>query len=213
MRPIHSALLAASLATTPSLALAAEGPVPSGTLALSAERLTGFFKASEEPEDGGDTDSTEFGLMVGGRVQPYSLPRLGFDGFVIDGLSIGGTLGIYTGSVEDTDATSFLVSPRVGYATYFSDSVGIWPRGGFSFYSLKLSNDNADGDATTRYFAFDVEAPFLFNLADWLAIHAGPTIDVSLTGTTEVDTPVGNREVDMSLFAFGLAAGITGFIP
>ncbi|MBM4361142.1 MAG: outer membrane beta-barrel protein [Deltaproteobacteria bacterium] len=151
--------------------------------------------------------------MVGGQLQPYALPRLGFDGFVIDGLSIGGTLGIYTASLEDNDATAFLVAPRVGYATYFSDSVGIWPRGGFSLYSLKLSNDNANGDVTTRYFAFDVEAPFLFNLADWLAIHAGPTIDVSLSGSREVDTRGGDVEIDMSLFSFGLAAGITGFIP
>ena len=88
----------------------------------------------------------------------------------------------------------------------FSEHVGIWPRGGFSYFLASTSFD-AGGSTSLHYFSLNIDAPFLFKLAPNFAITAGPTIDVSLDGSEKVDPNV-TGPIDASSTAFGIAAGL-----
>jgi hypothetical protein len=157
-----------------------------GHVAISAERLLGVYVLNAEAEQTGTTtfgggtenltldteaDTTTVVLLGSGPVVgPATIPRLAVDFFVIDGLSIGGSLLYWNNSAEDedtgtttagpgggpnplnrdrteTDTSLFGFAPRVGYAYMFSPTFGIWPRLGFSYVNTKTESKNEVIDA------------------------------------------------------------------
>lgn len=166
-----------ALATTPALA---QEFGKSGDVSFAADRLMGVYFASE-----GDFDFTVLGIGSGpmGFAHPYTTGRLGIDFFVIDQLSLGGSLAIVHFNGEDdgpgdNDATGFLIAPRVGYVINFTDSFGFWPRGGFTFR-------NGDDDGFFFFddeFALTLEAIFFATPGDAWGFNFGPTLDVGLAG-------------------------------
>lgn len=216
-----------------------------GEFALSGERLFGIYyvHASEQNNDSDSSTQISFfgqaptlpvGASIGVAniglvaVNPYSLPKVGFDYLITDGLTIGGSL-IYAhtantatrtvarGATVSTDYSgdSFVIAPRVGYAYMFSDTIGIWPRGGF-MYHYQVVSDNNNNKVSLDGFALNIDAPFVFSLAEHFAILAGPGIDIGLSGTAKVTvpTPVGTATTsgDDVLTSFGLYAGLMGWI-
>jgi len=148
---------------------AAAQSVPSGTFAVSAERLvaSNFHRA-----DGNTWWNNQF-FGAGGAV-PHDTPRLGLDYFVVDGLSIGGhaAVGFYVPPSDDnpdtrTTAWGVLV-PRVGFAFALGSSVDFWPRIGAGAIF-------ADGADT---FLLEIDAMFLFNVTRGFAIELGPAMDI-----------------------------------
>jgi hypothetical protein len=152
-----------------------------GQVAISAERLLGVYVLNAEVEQSGladgpgpldgtvnartELDSTSFVLLGNDDSPgPAALPRLAVDVFVINGLSVGGSLLYWTDSAEsdiaidltpsagpfpirqhvEVDRTTFGFSPRVGYAYMFSPTFGIWPRGGISYVSSKTETTTQD---------------------------------------------------------------------
>jgi hypothetical protein len=217
--------------------LAGADPIKAGTFALSGERLTGFYHSSyhfRDPNGEVDTSVDHFAFLgeqshgTNDVRVPYEMPRIGFDGFVIDGLSIGGSLVISHTSTAQTvaagggslggptlSATDFLIAPRVGYALMFSDHIGFWPRGGLSYYheSADLDRNNRFGVTTTsnaHAIAFDAEVPFLFLIVPNFGITAGPTFDVSLDASQTRQVPNGSITTGTSYLTFGIAAGLLG---
>ena len=204
-----------------------------GQLAVGAERLTGFTHSSESSEsDAGKTSTTYntfslLGMPLAGFVTSYSIPRIGVDYFATDGLSVGGSLmfmrvGFSTEyepamgpSMESGSSTNvWLFSPRVGYAYMFTDSIGIWPRGGLTYLRTSSSDDDDDSGSTTSAWALSIEAPFLFAAAENIAFTAGPTIDLGLSYSGENTDADGNTVEDEDTnppHEFGLQAGITVF--
>jgi hypothetical protein len=214
---------------------AAADPIPHGTIALGAERLSGFYH-SKDSIDTLDTTRNKISLLGEDSNGPYDMPRIGIDGFIIDGLSLGGTLAI--GHVSQTDkrtvapvqqsndssATAVLFAPRVGYGFMFSERIGIWPRGGFSYFTVSGDGSgtvnvggvgvNAGGTSVSRhYFSLNIDVPFIFKLAPNFAITVGPTIDVALDGSQKIDLPGGGTQTaDASYAAFGLSAGLLALL-
>lgn len=197
-----------------------------GRFIIAAERLFGLsFRKSEIDPDNtpGSTHSKETSFGLFGQRQfndpanLYTMPRAAFDYFIIDGLSIGGTVMLWT-THQDTEGNvtnqfAFELAPRVGYAFMFTDTIGIWPRGGLSIAHTNLHNEPngpnaATTDTTLNSFAFDVEAPFVFTPVDHVAILAGPAIDVAMVAGGEYQTAIGNQGYDASIFHFGLYAGL-----
>jgi len=216
--------VAGMLALWPLEASAQEkGPVEKGTFVLGAERLTGIFHSDVKVDpdySDGTTTIALFGMgttgLLGGGVGigTMQLPRIGFDGFVIDGLSIGGSFVVFNAADDNGSETDFLLAPRVGYAYMFSSVIGIWPRGGLSYwhasYSPNRGRDFADGSA--HAFAFDVDCPLLIFPAKAFAITVGPLLDVSFGGKWSRQTGNGTEiSNDLSVTQFGLSAGIAGF--
>jgi hypothetical protein len=225
----HAIRLAIALGVTWSgAALAAEGPMPAGTIAFSGERLTGFYHTILTASSGPiSIESTidHFSLLGMEADGPWNLPRIGIDGFVVDGLSIGGTVFVSHRAVSTDSSvaagglvitgggngsvTDFLIAPRVGYAAMFTDSVGMWPRAGVSYFHESISPDNGN-DASLHFVSFELEAPFIFALTNGFALTAGPTLGIAIDGSYGQD----NSPVDVTekYTSFGLGAGFMGWL-
>jgi hypothetical protein len=182
-----------------------------GQAVFSAERLMGITGSHVETDVDliGDVENDwtniSFGWRgpVAGDFTPFDVPRVGFDYFVIDRLSVGGSLGYASlNPDEGDDISAFLFAPRVGYAHAFSRVVAIWPRGGFTYHSGQLGNFEASG------FALSLECPFTFSPTEHFAFHVGPTFDVDLSGSVEYDN---GNDADRTYRTFGVHAGLLGW--
>jgi len=115
-----------------------------GQLAISAERLFGveYAKASFDPPGAApgyyhSSTIIGFGWSYQGNASSFIQPRVGIDYFVVNRLSLGGAIGLYSGAGHDPQVgdTGFLFAPRVGYAVDLGDVATFWPRGGLTYYS------------------------------------------------------------------------------
>jgi hypothetical protein len=223
MRKVVTTLLGLAIASASGSALAADGEFSSrGTVAFSADRLFGLyitrrdidynppFPAAPPFNVSQHVDSTEIGLLWQGsqRLTPFSVPRVAVDGFVIDHLSLGGTVGFAStnmnGDVANADQSGFLFGPRVGFSTMFNKWAGIWPRGGFTYYTF-----NGDNALDYDQFAFTAEVMFVLQPAEGFAFLVGPTFDYGLTGHIDA----GPNGADLHEHAFGiLTVGLMGWL-
>ncbi|HEY4104124.1 MAG TPA: hypothetical protein VGM44_09540 [Polyangiaceae bacterium] len=172
-----------------------------GQLAISAERLFGYAHSSQTETEAGVDVTTKFEsfallsspISTGGHQLIYSTPRVAGDYFVIDNLSVGGAIGYShmtvtvptNGNLLEASASgdSWLFAPRVGYSLLFSDVVGFWPRGGFTYRTFGTGNDLGG-----HVFALTIEAPFTFMLIPHVVFTAGPTLDLGLGGSVDINT-------------------------
>ena len=223
-----AACLAAYLSTTNVFA---QNFGSQGDAAFSAERLFGInfshvyeedYTDNNQADTGGEDSFTGISLgwrgVAGGSVatsNPLDAPRVAFDYFVIDKLSVGGSLG-YVSVSEDDDGnegfgidqySALLFNPRVGYALMFSEAIGFWPQGGFTYYSVSLQDIySASGLALT------FNLPFVFSPANHFAIQAGPYVDLGITGTIEDETNNPAPDHDLRYRSIGLQIGLMGWI-
>lgn len=206
MRKLVSAMLGAAVALGSGSAMAQEFGAK-GTPAFGADRLFGLNLHHESREDGAgldhSTDTTDFGIVWRSPVDYAEVPRLAFDYFVIDGLSIGGSIG-YASVGGDADGSAFLLAPRVGYVWMFNDSIGFWLRGGLTY--ANQTRGNAPNDNHENVFALTAEGMFVFAVADHFGFEVGPTLDLTLTGSyhggNNPDRSVNYR--DIGVFNAGL---------
>lgn len=199
-----------------------------GGFAIGAERVTGFASTDTEGEleSGGltldiDGKTTSFSLLASDPRTPFASPRVGFDYFVIDGLSIGGfvayistdaELEVENVSTDEEKTTVFAFGPRVGYAYMFSDVVGIWPRGGFTYLSSETEDAN-DDETQFSLFAFSAEAMLVVAPVPHAAFIFGPTLDFTIDGGGEFNPDVGpSTDIDdVKVNTFGVQAGIVAW--
>jgi hypothetical protein len=170
-------------------------------LAFGADRLFGLYLGERHVDQPGPDltiDFGMFGLGVGTETTPLNRPRLAFDYFVIDGLSVGGTLGFYIINNDNRNGNGLFLTPRVGYLIGLGEVVGFWPRGGFTIYTL--SDDPID----QRQFALSLEGMFVIAPAQHFSFELGPTIDLGFSGE------LGNS--DMHEWSVGLAMGLLGWL-
>ncbi len=203
-RPFSCALGAAALLASSSAWAQTYGTSAFGTkhqLVISAERLFGFYhdSATTTTNNVDNTVKTDsFSLLSspiplqGQAIWSYGSPRVAGDFFVIDHLSVGGSLGYSHISLSQPagpnmsfsiSGDSWLLAPRVGYSYAFSDLVGIWPRAGFTYRTV------SGGNASAHDLALTLEVPFVFTVIPHVAFWGGPTLDLGLSGSQ--DTPVG----------------------
>jgi hypothetical protein len=176
-----------------------------GTPAVSADRLFGFSVTDRtlEDDDGNESESDiqvfGFGWQGAGQ-SPYDVPRLAFDYFIADSLSIGGALGYASISVEndpggEADGSAFIFAPRVGYVWNFNDWASFWIRGGFTYHSISDDDDNGE-----HAFALTVEPTFVLSPSTHWGFVLGPTMDLAFTG--EQERPAG--DLDLKYTSFGV---------
>ena len=175
-----------------------------GQLAISAERLFGieYSKSSFDGRNGApgyyrSATIIGFGWSNQGRQSSFVEPRAGIDYFVINSLSLGGALGIYSASGHNANepVSGFLFAPRVGYAIDLGSVASFWPRGGITYYSHgDYHNVGITGEAN---FA-------LFPRPNW-AFLIQPHFDLGPFGG-------GSNGDSYSEFAIGAQLGIMGVI-
>lgn len=237
--------LAATLAAPAALA---EPFGQKGQFAISGDRIFGISYMHASLPNDQSASVTQFSLLgqsptlpgvlnAGGNVttvagiNPYTVPRISFDYFIIDGLTIGGSIiyahQSYTDKYRAGGPNNVLISvdfsgdlvalaPRVGYAYMFSETVGIWPRGGFTYHYQNLDLGNGVKNSLDG-FALNLDAPFVISPIDQFAFLVGPAIDIGFTGTYKTTAPAGplgtvTTETDYTLLGFGLYAGLMGYI-
>jgi hypothetical protein len=218
MRKTVAAMIGAAVALGAGPALAQATFGPQGTAAFSGDRLFGFYSVNVEVEPPAPSPSfeyeyTTFGIAWQGpnHRSPYTVPRLSFDYFVIDSLSIGGSIAYASfdedepGNDDDDDSSAFLFAPRVGYVWMFSDVIGFWLRGGFTYHSY--DDEGVIGDFEEHAFALTVDPVFVITPVTHFGFVVGPLLDVSITGERES----GGVDADISYTNFGIAAGVIGW--
>lgn len=208
-----SALLALALLSPRPAGAAA---IDKGTFALGAERLTGMFHSEEKVGGGVSSGATSIVLLGntandGSVAYPFQFPRVGLDGFITDGLSLGGSLTFMHRSAGGS-ATDLLVAPRIGFAYMFSRAFGIWPRFSIGYWHQWFSPTQGPGDQTAHTFAFTIDVPLIIAPVKDFAVTVGPLFDVSFAGKRSVAGPTGDVDTDTSFTNFGLSAGIVGFL-
>ena len=213
-----------------------EEPAPrfgaTGDIAVGAERLFGFASVSAtatvDAGNGQTAEATEstssFTLLGQGSPLPaFMLPRVGFDAFVTEGLSLGGFLLFGTrsskrelgGSVQATRAsdgpteTLVVLGPRIGYAAMFSDTVGLWPRGGITYVS-DSAEDGVDRASVTMT-ELTLEALLIVVPVEHVGFTVGPIVEVGLGGETEISGTSGSQKMDTTAGAFGIQAGLLAY--
>jgi hypothetical protein len=208
-----------------------------GQMVFSADRLFGVSANSttiKQEANGQTTETTNsttgISLLWGNNaagdnsVPVSAIPRLSFDYFVIDGLTVGGSLGYYTSSgttksggvSSDLPNTSgFAFAPRVGYALMFTDMIGFWPRGGLTYWQGK-SETVGTNKTTTTISGFDVniEVPFVISPTPHFAFTVGPLLDLGLSGSYKQESGGQTLSPEPSIkhTNIGLVAGILGYL-
>jgi hypothetical protein len=231
--------VAAALLTS-TTALAQEAPAgdrfgQAGQFAISAERLFGVSHSGQsEHQSNGDEamDSvTRVSFLSGPGLAAniYTLPRLGLDYFVIDGLTLGIAFGVVTNSTSNTDTpagaasrtadgVSFdgvIVAPRIGYAYMFNDTVGIWPRGGFTYVGFGTKNPAPSNDETGfHYSAITMEVPLVLSPFPHMGFLIAPVVDIGVGGSrVRKDGATGQETTtDVKATELGLMAGMFVYI-
>lgn len=195
-----------------------------GQIAVSAERMFGAMFIWDDFEGGG-VDETTSNFHISALSNPlanvttnYSFPRMGFDFFIADGLSIGAALGYaYTTFDDDNPALvpgdnvwAFLAAPRVGYALSVGEGFGIWPRVGVTWiWATNNITDDTSEDADR--FALTAEVPFVISVVEHFAFLIGPTLDLGIAGSNTLEAPAGETEIDINTTELGIQVGIMGY--
>jgi hypothetical protein len=145
---------------------AAGNAVRKGTMRLSAERLAGIGARVNDPATFYMNLLTSYAGQ--GELQ---YPRTAFDYFIIDGLSIGGSVGFGFDSNSENWGLSIL--PRIGYAFDLTRSIEFWPRGGIGLHF----RDFPGGDDSSA--VMTIEGMFLWEMVPHALLEFGPFIDAS----------------------------------
>ena len=236
IRRISSVAVALAVSLSAAAAGAQEAPGTfggAGQFVIGAERMFGFTSSNQKTslEGGGVTTETtesfsQFSLLGLHGVSAYSIPRIGFDYFVIDRLSVGGSLmfvttsseteqdvGGVSASADGPSNTTFVFAPRVGYAFMFNEMIGIWPRAGFTYYSSSTEVESPVGTAENNEngLALALEGLFVIAPINHVGFTVGPTFDIGLTGgvTTKAAAPGSvEQEADKKVTDIGVNAGL-----
>ena len=126
--------------------------------------------------------------------------------------------------VRKTDTPSRTVigfAPRVGYVLPVGRNFAFWPRLGFALYSVSSKSDNVVANAvvtttnTDTLFSLDLDPQFVWTPIQHFFFNVGPLLNIPLSGSRSVEVEQGPRsdttKSDLSLFHFGLSAGLGGW--
>lgn len=167
----------------------------------------------------------------------HTIPRVAFDFTIVNRLTLGGSVAIAFGlggerkeqlggnnntrTTNTPKRTIFGFAPRVGYVLPLGHYFAFWPRVGFAFYSVSTKEDgviNNVGTTTTTtdtVLAIDLDPQFVWVPIPHFFIHAGPIMNIPLTGSQSVEVAQGSSSTtaknDLSVFHFGLSAGLGGW--
>jgi hypothetical protein len=167
----------------------------------------------------------------------HTIPRVAFDYTIVRRLTLGGAFafaiglgGTHTedlpnGTSRKIDASKTSVvgfAPRVGYVLPLGDNFAFWPRAGFAFYSVSTSipsvgpqNAAVTTTDSDTLLSLDLDPQFAWTPVRHFFIHFGPLINIPLSGSRSTEVANGpsstTNKNDLSVFHFGLSAGLGGW--
>jgi len=226
----------------------------SGQFIVSADRLMGLYVWSQKSEQTSPPlmnpttttlSGTGFNFLWGGdtgvgsqNAPVYSIPRLAFDYVVIPGLTVGASIGYLhrggssettrnnvTTTVDTPSGNGLLLLPRAGYIFDFTPLLGVWARGGFTYYWAKATTTNTAGMTTTSTknsfdgLALSLDPQLVITPVPHFGITVGPMLDLPLAGSSKQEQTITTggasvtttTEGTFKLTNWGLTAGILGY--
>jgi len=234
-RPL--AVACAALGSLLSLLSTTSAAVAADDYYLGAERLMGLYwqRQSAEIEEGNvnqetSLHTTSVGVLALQGATPSSVPRLAFDAFLTETISVGGSFIYSTSSQsvvfsaegnsddqeDDLGSRSVLgLAPRVGYRLEFDDEYGLWPRAGFMFArdkttSVESTQPSVERETSSSTLSLTLDAMFYASPIHHVVLLGGPFLDLGmLYGSYSEKTTGGtSTDGDAKLTAFGLAFGL-----
>jgi hypothetical protein len=224
VRSSVAGLFGLSLCTLSSVAEAQSSFARAGSIVVSGERLTGVYYNDIETEGDGFEDgdpitlNTEAGattvafLGSGLDAAPSGVPRVGFDYFFMNSMSLGlsltygsrshtdeisgtrrmgNTLVSFSQEVETTN-TLFSVAPRFGYALTFSPLLGLWVHGALAYtrFTTERQGRNItpgagvtqDSETRVGVFGLAADAKLMITPVDHVAFGVGPLFEFAPFG-------------------------------
>lgn len=179
----------------------------SGELVIAAERLVGFAKTSQEvevegaPDRSSDVTRTHLLSNAGGPdFLGYSAPRIGFDLFVSEGVSLGLALG-YSSDSGPYDFRQVTANGRFGYALMFGKVVGAWARVGVTYQDAEA---DVPQPASLALLAASGDVQLVVVPTKNVVVLAGPRLDLGIMGKLD---PEGGAKVDAKATEVGFSAG------
>ncbi len=238
MKKACATLSAIALVALASSEARAQSALPSqGSFAFSAERLFGYYSykgTASQPDTQDTQNGNQFSFLwasnrTAGDVAATNVdavPRLGFDFFVTDGLTLGTAVGYYsaagtykheqvgqprdTGDLPDISALAF--APRAGYLFRLGSHAAVWPRIGLT-YVTETEKRPGNNDSTVNLLQTDFEALLVLAPMSHFAIEIGPVLDVPASGSIDTTTNgVGQPGTDLSWLTFGITAGLATYL-
>lgn len=169
---------------------------------LSFDRLFGIgaWNVSESQSGQSSSSSGVSAAVLVGTASPDALPAFVFQTprvaveYAVGGhLTIGGSLGFFTGSSNlgsggnngGPGLVMYLVEPRVGYLISLSDRWVVWPRMGISVFEYSQSNSTSGGSLSESIggFALDLEPTLMLRVLPQAGCTATALADVGIGGS------------------------------
>ncbi len=195
---------------------------------ISVDRLFGItgYMGSEKVASQSVTESGVNVSLVwnnsptggGGFLNPYMIPRAGFDYTIVNNVTVGGSLGVSrvsssksTGGVEvDLPSwTMVAVAPRAGYVMAVGRHA-LWFRGGFTYFSDTARYPRV-GDISPKEswsgFALNLEPTFVLVPLAHFAFTGTAVIDIPLAGAHSVQ----GQSRRATLWNFGTTFGMLAY--
>ncbi len=200
-----------------------------GVFVIGAERLFGFSQTSSTikekdpatPREIEQNHTSFFFLGSDPQNTPFIAPRIGFDYFIVDSVSVGASItyisdaqdgktiaGGTTTPQDDVKTRSFLFAPRAGYALMFGETFGLWPRAGVTYLSTTVET-GAASETSASMLALSVEGNLVITPVPHVGFLIGPTLDFGFTGSGEEKAAAATTQYDsVKMTTFGLQAGL-----
>ena len=191
---------------------------------LSAESLFGIahtrqvieVKLSSQQQTETDSGPSLHFLRGASFLDPFGAARLGFDGVIGPGFTLGGSIGYSMadltsresdGSSDGVKLTELVLVPRIGFLLAPSRYVGVWLRAGVGYASLDLDS-NASGSATFYGVDFVLDPMLVFTPIPHVALLLGPSINVGVAGSQDVPNAPAGASISNRWSSYGVSGGI-----
>ncbi len=204
-----------------------------GQKVFGADRLFGIsnFKGTLEV-DGFESSisGTSVNLLAGPpltgdyelmSINPFAVPRLTFDYFVADNLSVGGSAGYFSINSEwendDNEQGDFpetrgyVFAPRVGYVLPLADNFGAWLMGSLHYVKSTTDDSEADFEVTITLIDVSAQGMLYFIPTPGFALMAGVVADIGVGGEIEAKSSGGTEKADAKFRNIGLTTGLIGY--
>lgn len=171
-----------------------------GTAVVGAERIVGLNVSSIDGAGFENADRTTVGVFGSpDPATPYEVPKLTFDYFVVNAISVGG--GVIVASIspdEGESSTTMILSPRLGFGLPLWRGIGGWIRAGITYY------DSTQQDFDISGIGLNLDAMLVLAPSEHFAFTIGPIVDLGLSGTASR----ADVSTDLKMSNFGASAGL-----
>ena len=160
-----------------------------------------------------------------GGLNVYDLPRLGFDAFAFDHLTLGVDLAGYatlgaSPSLGNPYVSIFGAAPRVGYVASMSRVTSFWLRAGVAYYLLAEKGVDTGAAAASVPWSFtwqqldaDLEVHLVLTAFAHMAVTLGIVAEVPLAGRfSEVRTGAASVDAGADWVHVGLVGGLLTYL-